>query len=648
MIPLAPMIGAPSNRARAARWLAAAVVLAAAACGDHLSLRVEVHHPADAAVARTVVSIYESSTTTCAQIEYGDLTAAQLAALLVAEQALGADPGGALDGISRLDRKLVVARGFAADGRLVTAGCAQQDAITGRDVARVDTDFAATLSVGAVDPAQPGLPLTLTDADGRALARHPVTWRVYGPDGAAAGDTGAALAPGPDGSWELAAPACTGDGGVARVHPVPPSTVGGYAIALRPSWPAQPGTLLTSLTKVDPTLTEALPKPGVLRPCAIRVAGATRRLVCLQLSAVGGLPIAREYEVTVQSGNARLTARATAAVDAKAIGLVSVERGAAVRDVYAITTDAQVLGVFGPSVAPDPSPHLAAGAVADAALLPACEVGQAAQLVLRVDTATDKRLQAMPPLGGAITDYHGVATEAALELDLRGTGCVTELVRTGGAPRRRQAAIVDVTQRLLTGLRPTSSAVFECDLPDPTRCRVSLPVAEAGAGLSAPPRAAAPAAPEEEPRLTGMFFDASGVVMSSWVLLPVATGEFLLVERERVPSASIPRIVVSGQFDGDGLADMFWDLPSLNQQTSNLQVTYGRRIGAQRLSAISGQQPIQVADVLTGDLTGDGIDEIVLVGRQRRDDQTIAEGVIVVPMDVPIPSSDPGFDRPCP
>jgi hypothetical protein len=178
---------------------------------------------------------------------------------------------------------------------------------------------------------------------------------------------------------------------------------------------------------------------------------------------------------------------------------------------------------------------------------------------------------------------------------------------------------------------------------------VNLPVPEAGAGLSTPrfEGSQTDAPPPEEPRLTGMFFDASGVVMSSWVLLPSRMSEYLLVERARVPAASIPRRVVSGRFDTDGVTDMFWDMPSLNGATSNLQVTYGRTIGTQRLSALSGAQPITVDDLLVGDLTGDGLDEVVLLGKQRKDTSVFAEGLIVIPMNVPIPNPDPGFDRPC-
>lgn len=629
--------------ASSAMKLAASVLaVAAAACGDELSLDVEIRHPAEATVATTVVSIYESSSTTCKQIELGDLSTAELTAILVAERT-GPGP---LDGISRQGRKLVVARGFDAAGRYLTAGCAEQATITGRAIVPVDTAFTATLSISAVDPGVPGLPLTLTDAEGRSLAGHPVTWRVYGPDGATPAATAAALAPAEDGAWELAAPTCTGDAGIARVHPVPPSRVGGYAIAIRPSWPSQPNTLLTSFTRVDPTPASITPKLGAPRPCAIRVAGAVRRLVCVQLLA--GSPVVREYDVTVQDGRTTLVVRDTAAIDAGVVALFSIERAAAVRDVYAVTADAQVLGLFGPSMAPAPGAHLPAGTTAsDAALLPACEGGQAAQLVLNVTTPADRRLVVMPPMGGPTSDYHGVSTDPMLQLGVRGTGCVTELAPGGGEPRRRAAAIVDVAPRFVPGGRAATSVVFECDLADRTRCRTALPVPETGAGLSPPPPAGAAGVPAEEPRLTGMFFDASGVVMSSWVLLPTGGGERLLVERERVPSAAIPRSVVSGRFDGDGVTDLFWDLQNANLSTSNLQVTYGRKIGAARLSALSGAEAIVADDVLAGDLTGDGVDDVVLVGRQRTDGMAFY-GILVIAMGVPIPDPDQGVDRPCP
>jgi hypothetical protein len=637
----------------AALWLAV-LWLAAAACGDELSLDVRVTHPPEAAIARTVVSIYESNTTTCRQIEYGDLSTAELSAILVAEQTVssGAGARGSLDGISRRDRKLVVARGYDAQDRFLTAGCYQQEEITGHDVAPVATDFTATLSISALTPGELTIPLTLTDAEGRSLGGHPVTWRVYGPDDAVAGTTGAMLAPPVDSSWELAAPTCTNEAGVARVHPVPPSRVGGYAIALRPSWPAQPSSLLTSFTRIDPTVTPTFPKASVTRPCAIRVAGGAPSLVCLQLTAVGGALIAREYTVALQSGNARLIEGTAVAVNQTAVALFSIERESGARDVYAINEKAQVFGVFSPTMAPDPSPHLPPAPnpdrVTDALLVPACEAGQAPQLLVRVDQATtaEKRLYTAAATGGPLADYHGISTDAALELAIRGTGCITELRPSGTMPRRRQAAVVDVTQRVAPMQdRNTASVVFECDQTNRAACRVSLPAAGGGAVLSQAPRPGTSST--EEPRLTGTFVDASGVVMSSWVLLPTFDGQFLLVERGRVPSAAIPHLALTGHFDGDGISDMFWDLPNVLQQSSNLQVTYGRMIGTQRLSALSGAEPILVDDAIAGDLTGDDLDDVVLVGRQRRDSQTSTNGLIVVPMNVAIPNPDTAFDKPC-
>ena len=637
---------------------AAALALAAVVgCGDELALRVVVHHPAEAAVARTVVSIYESSSSTCKQIELGDLSTAQLEAILVTEQVIGGTEAGALEGISRVDRKLVVARGEGAMGRLLTAGCTEKEEITGQDVVEVNTDFAVTLSIGALAAGELGIPITLTDAEGRSRPGHRVSWRVYGPHAATPNTSGAALAPGEDESWELAQPSCTNAAGVARLHPVPPAKVGGYAIELRPSWPAKPNTLLTSFTKIDPTQTQIEPNPNVTRPCAIRVAGGTRRLVCLQLAAAGGVAIAREYDVSVSGGNGRLQLRGQAAVDPGVVALFSIARGAD-RDVYAVAQDAQVFGMFGPSIPPDPNPHLGVGAVTDALYLPVCDptAGQVPQLLLRVVSAGGKRVQAMTPLGGTVGDYHNLGTDALLPLALRGTGCVTELRPNSTEPKRRQAANVDINRRVMPSeQRTTSSVVFECDLPDSSKCTANLPVPGGGAGLSAAPVPGAPPAapgPGEEPQLVGMFFDATGVVMSSWVLLPNPNGEFLLVERGRVPAASIPNRVVTGDFDGDGKADLFWDLPSLVQPTSNFQATYGRTIGELRLSALSGAEPILVDDLVAGDLTGDNLDDLVIFGRQRREDDlgivTITTGIIVVPMNVAAPNPDPMSDKPCP
>lgn len=617
--------------------------LALTACDD-LSLHVEVTHPPAAAVASTTVSIYESNATACRQLEFGDLSAAELQAILVAEQTIGANPGGSLDGISRTGKKLVAARGFDAMGRFLTAGCTEHAEITGEDVVAVATDFAATLSIGGRSNSDLAIPITLTDAEGRSLDGHPVAWRVYGPAGAAPALTDAGVVASADDSWELAAPTCTGAAGSAQLHPVPPSRVSGYAIEIRPSWSAQPNALITSLTAIDPTLALMIPKPDVRHPCAIRVAGSTRRLVCLQQSGVAptSSTIAREYAVSVVNGNARLQQAGEVTIDAATIPIAvfSVPRGTD-RDVYALTTRGAVLGLFNPSVPPVAGNHLGTTDTAsDAVLVPACDNDQAPQLVMQVTTALAPRLVAMPPTGGATSNYHGIAAVTNRQLRLRGTGCVTEL-RPDLEAARRPGLVVDISRGDTTE-EVDAVAAFECDHPDPAQCRVTLPVAGGGATLSAP-------ASIDEPRLTGMFVDATGVVMSSWVLLAGPSKKPQLVERARVPAAAIPNFVATGHFDADSQSDLFWDLPNPTQTTTSFQVTYGRTIDAQRLSAVSATTPLVVEDLVIGELTGDSADDVAMVARQQRLDggTPLVRGIVVIPMNAPAPPSRPPVDPAC-
>src|SRR5687768_1657331 len=109
-----------SDRLRPVRLVAVALILAA--CGDNLELRIAVDHPDGAAVTRTTVTVYESSTLTCIDVAFSRLGEDELDAVKVAEQTLMAsgETDGDLTGISRTDHKVIVARGFAADGSWIT------------------------------------------------------------------------------------------------------------------------------------------------------------------------------------------------------------------------------------------------------------------------------------------------------------------------------------------------------------------------------------------------------------------------------------------------------------------------------------------------------------------------------------------------
>src|SRR5262245_12721901 len=109
-------------------WVAALVLCA---CGDGISLRIRVEHPAGVNVALTKVTVYESATLTCIDVAFARIAGDQLDAAKVSELAVDAsgEVDGALTGISRVDHKVIVARGFAEDGTWITAECAEQDVV---------------------------------------------------------------------------------------------------------------------------------------------------------------------------------------------------------------------------------------------------------------------------------------------------------------------------------------------------------------------------------------------------------------------------------------------------------------------------------------------------------------------------------------
>ncbi|MGE0549828.1 MAG: hypothetical protein AB7O24_18325 [Kofleriaceae bacterium] len=618
----------------------ALLVLCAAACGDSLSLRVVVDHPDGVTVATTVVAVYESDTLHCEQIEYGDLAEDELDAALVAEQTIDAQGGstGSLYQLSRVDTKLIVARGFDASSVAVSAGCVGKAVIAGDETVTIATVRTAVASLGVFDQMGPdplGLTVTLTDVAGESLAANRVSWRVYAPVGAVASSSPSMLTTG-DAEWQLATPTCTNDNGVVRLHPVPPSTISGFAIQVRPSWPVALPPLLTTFTKIETTPhpmdpVNVLPSVKTAHPCAIRIAGATQRLVCIE--DLGTSIVARDYQVTVAAGSASLQQiGGDQTLDPDAFTVYSIEHGAN-RDVYALTKSARVIGLFAPSVAPTSSmQHLPAPTATEATLIPACAADDQPKLVIRVE-GIPRALRVMDPLGGTPVDYHGVSTDTAQPLSVRASGCLTEL-DPGGIARVRQAAIVDIS---MSSTRSVMRAYFECDALLQTKCHVDLPFPGTGAAFTL----------GSEPRIAGVFLDASGVVISQWVALPDATNDYRLVERDRVAAASLPSHIAYGQFDGDGLADGFWDIASLDRRSSTLQISYARLIGNQPLSALSGRQTIAVDDLVVGDVTGDGNDDIVLVGSTTTDAGVRIDGVVVIPAQVAADLPEQNADEAC-
>jgi hypothetical protein len=631
-------------------------LLVLASCGENPSLRVEVTHHPDATelVARTTISVYESEVVSCEKVELGDLTAAELTAILVDEIAIAeGEPADALT-MSREGPKVIVARGFDATGAFVTAGCEEQGVVGEGDVLAISTELTASVSVmgiGLEDTDPFAIAVTVTDPFVRSLPDRIVSWRVHGADGTAPLDpTNLDIT---DDSWVPSGPACTNDNGLVRIHPTPPSTIGGFATAVRTSWSTEPPRVFTTFTPINDNgaiaMTPTADQAGNLsaRRCASRVSGNIRRLVCLEQD---GEPTAIDYTVTTMNGGAFINAigpntRQTfpgLVANEVPIGVFSVDRGPSTRDVYAITTKARIIGVFAPSLAADATIKLAIGNVTDVAVLPACGTTSAALLV-RVETGTGKDIRTIPidpdgtlGAGASLTAYASAPTVGVAEgIAINATGCVAEL-QAGAEEKLRQVGIIDVTGR--TGAtRNATAAYFDCDAGI---CTLPLPVPRAGVGFL-------PADDLHPARIVSASFDATGTVLSVSVLQPDKDLIPRPVELERITAASFPSHVVTGQFDGDGRPDLFWDLANLNIATTNFQLSYAHPVLGQRLSALSGTLQDQiVVDTFAAEVTGDGKDDLV-IALQDRPVQPTAHRVLVIPGQVAIPPFNIPQDPSC-
>jgi hypothetical protein len=584
------------------RWVLFVVTLAA--CADDPTLHVTVVHPAGSQVAKTVVSVYEGAFG-CLAVEFGDLTADQLAASLVAEDTI---PHGNLDGISRTDPKIVVARGYGADDKLITEGCAEKGVVTGADQLEVDTMATATASIGLADPTHVdlfGLAVAATDPDGKELDGRPVSWRVYAPIGAMPAATTVDVAP--DSSWQPTSPTCT-SAGRAVIHPVPPSTVGGYAIQARVAWAASPVPLYSAVV-ADFSATVLTPPANATHPCAI----AAHQLVCLTGSGATTFSVASDGTLT-PGASVPLT---------NPIALYALATG----EVWAMSATGAPTRVF-PSVQPAACTGCTGVAIDDAVVMPACG-NSPAKLVVH-NTGSGKQLLWMDPTGGAMTDFpvQLQTGELLAKQEIGAAGCASELDPTAGTYTTQQVATIDLT-RAATGVPLATRAHFACTA---SSCRtLDLPIAGGAVGFSG----------GTQPYVIATAVDATGVVLTS---LLMANNHW--VELARQPSASLPHRIVAGQLDDDGGIDKLWDMKT--KQGGLLELAYSRMIGDTPLEGLSlalEQDPQKVAlDLLVGDVTGDGKDDIVVVA------QTVdgtATGVAVAPSHAPVPVGTLRSDPPC-
>ncbi len=577
--------------------LAVLLVIGATACGDDLSVVVDVTHPGP--VARTVISVYESDSVDCTKIEFGDLDEAALAATRVAEEIHAASGvTGDLDGISRTEDKAIVARGFNEDGELIAAGCKLKGVVKGRDRVAIDTVPAMIISAVS-DSADPYTITVLgTKPDGGLLAKREVSWQVYAPVGSTPLNTSLATVTG-DAEWQPIKNACTNNNGVAKLHPVPPSVIGGFATRIRGSWAANTLPFETALSRADLTMPVLLRPPATVKhACAVKIAGTTRRLICLDTDTSSN-PIARELAISVGSGRGTFSTVGMTPLATPPVGVFA--KPAAIKgdqDVYMVDAAGDQRALFGaPTAAQTLCPTCA---ITDFLYAPACTGDPEAKLYLQDGT----NLRVMSANGGATTLLSMFTDTGLVGFKLKSSGCVNQMTPQS-SKLDRQVAVLDVTVLDNGAMLTLTRGFYNCDQ---LGCnKLLLPVPGAGVGFAETTTG--------ERRLVGASIDATGLVMSSWIIRPtfdMATRIDLLLERDRLPAAAAPHDLVIDTLDDDAGYDMVWDIAGPRGTT--LELAYSRMAGPQRLEVVAPIANLVTDDLQLADLSGDGHPELIMVG----------------------------------
>jgi hypothetical protein len=390
-------------------------------------------------------------------------------------------------------------------------------------------------------------------------------------------------------------------------------------------------------------------------------------MVCLE-NRGGPRPVAVDYAVTVANGGSMFTevdtnsfSTITFLSQEQPIQVFSVVRDVTTRerDAYVLTNRGRVINVFTPSVTSPETAKLLIGSelISEAQVMQSCGTS-GPTLLVRVQDPTPpvgagfQEMKTMSADGdGLLTSYHSLKLPLAgpEKLAINNTGCVAEL-RPDEDPILRQVGVVDVTFRnSMLETRSSTAAHFSCDVQPSRECTAQFAVPRVGVGFLAAddPTSDENADPQKRPeRMVSATFDASGTVLSVTVLQPGNDGP-RPVEVERVTSAAFPSHLVSGQFDGDGQADLFWDIQNNISSSTNFQLAYGRKVGTARLSALSAtQQDMIVIDTEVADVTDDGVEDLIIMSADSLVLPSVFQ-VRVIPAQAPI--KDPGFaaDKKC-
>ena len=604
-------------------WPALAVLTA---CGSDPTLEVVVTHATGPTVAYTTVTVYQSASMSCEDVEFARLDAVQLDALAVTEETIDATGAvtGELTGMSRTENKVIVARDFDADDALVAINCVQKGEVVGNDVVEIQTIIAAQVSLKPpIDVGDLAVAVSLTNSHGTPIAdARPVSWTIYGPLGStAANPSNVTSLPSMDGDWQPTKPTCA-DNGLARLHPNPPSIVGGYAVQVRPAWAVALPPLYTSLTATSFAVDPKPKASNALRHyCAIQRHATTRHVVCIDETAAP--PKSFQYTVSTSGGAATLSndtgtlINGLGAQTVVAVVAVAPSAGSDDRDVYAVTDRGVLVPLYGAPPPTDSNPVCALGCIDDAIAVPNC------------GSIKGKVLMRAPILNQVrAIDAHG-GNAQTFTLPVGGTptldnaGCVDQVSATGTAPG--QFATIHLT--VGTAIAATFLAActnVACGVAMNNENKPVLLTRGASVGFS------------RENRMILTTVDATGVVL---VRAKLAVNNGIIEDPPRMSAVAIPEHVVVGKFDGDTNLGTVWNVSARLVGTS-FEIAYHRTIGNTGLpvEALSALQSVTVSDLEADDLDGDGFDDLLI---------TTTDGVVVVPLSSAIPAPGPNTDPTC-
>jgi len=576
--------------------LAALVTLAVAGCSDPtIDVRVEIPDRYRADVDTIEVTDYELDKVECDAIAYGDVPAEQLTGARRTEVQVTPGGGAPLAGVSRLDHKLLVARGRNAAGDLVVAGCTAVDVVEGAQTVTIATEPAALVTIDPRDPTtsfkDAAISIRVLDPDGAALPDRWLVARVFGPQGLPGGSTGNPACP-RHGVDDCAQTDASGD---LTLMPSVPTQPGPVLVQIHAEWARAQPPLVAGFT--SPQVALFLLRAAVTPPppaCAAYRATSGVRLACLA-TAIGG---AIEVQHFGWSG-AAMAKLPGAQPAAGAVALLAVPSGASDRVVAITASGDWIDGVTGQTFAKT------GAQVANAMVVPAC--GKQAFVAVGL---VDGSIHSYDATGAAIATFAD-ADPGGARFDLGGAGCISDV----GAPTTTYRAIA-ITRSTADNAPAQTSARVDCP---GAPC---LPSWTGFGGLGFVIGAAG------ESRLAVGQLDLSGVIVTEWMIdRSAADPSKQLVSPIAHDAVSVPEQIVGGDFDGDGKSDRAWLLIGANAvgTVGRLQLSLGASIDGVPIAGLSPRLGSKLSGVVVARFDDDAIDdfavfsptvvEVVLSGR---------------------------------